>query len=147
LVAAVDARSVPCREIGGDFFDVALTSQGLAAVVADVSGKGISAALLASTLQGLIYFQLMASMPLVQVAAAVNAFLCQKRLEAKYATLPLMVCRWMRSSSKSLRSAVVLPRMTTAQFWKYDSPATAKYRVCAYRYSQTFQKMMAECQC
>jgi serine phosphatase RsbU (regulator of sigma subunit)/pSer/pThr/pTyr-binding forkhead associated (FHA) protein len=87
--AAIQGRSVPCLEIGGDFFDVAHTSRGLAVIVADVSGKGISAALLASILQGLIYSQLMANIPLVQIAAAVNLFLCQKRLEGKYATLVL----------------------------------------------------------
>jgi serine phosphatase RsbU (regulator of sigma subunit) len=87
--ASVQARSVPCKEIGGDFFDVARTAAGLAVIVADVSGKGISAALLASTLQGLIYSQLVANVPLTQIASAANVFLCQKRVEAKYATLVL----------------------------------------------------------
>jgi serine phosphatase RsbU (regulator of sigma subunit) len=87
--AIIGGRSVPCLEIGGDFFDVMHTPQGLALIVADVSGKGISAALLASTLQGLIYSQLVASVPLVQIAAAINHFLCQRRLEGKYATLVL----------------------------------------------------------
>lgn len=87
--AVIGGRSVPCLEIGGDFFDVVHTPQGLALIVADVSGKGISAALLASTLQGLIYSQLVANVPLVQIAAVVNRFLCQRRLEGKYATLVL----------------------------------------------------------
>lgn len=87
--AVIGGRSVPCLEIGGDFFDVVHTPQGLALIVADVSGKGVSAALLASTLQGLIYSQLVANVPLVQIAAGVNLFLCQKRLEGKYATLVL----------------------------------------------------------
>ncbi len=87
--ATIHARSVPCREIGGDFFDVVRTDEGLVALVADISGKGISAALLASTLQGFIASQLMANMPLTHVAAAVNAFLCHKRVESKYATLAL----------------------------------------------------------
>lgn len=71
--AVIGGRSVPCLEIGGDFFDVALTTQGLALIVADVSGKGISAALLASTLQGLIYSQLVANVPLVQIAAYLSS--------------------------------------------------------------------------
>jgi len=87
--AVIRGRSVPCLEIGGDFFDVVHTPKGLALIVADVSGKGISAALLASTLQGLIYSQLVANVPLVQIAATANHFLCQKRLEGKYATLVL----------------------------------------------------------
>ncbi|MFB3814886.1 MAG: SpoIIE family protein phosphatase [Terriglobales bacterium] len=87
--AAVRARSVPCREIGGDFVDVIRTPDALALVIADVSGKGVSAALLASTLQGMLYSQIMAGVPLVDIATAVNRFLCQKRLEAKYATAVL----------------------------------------------------------
>jgi serine phosphatase RsbU (regulator of sigma subunit) len=87
--AAVQARSVPCREIGGDFFDAVRTSEGLALIVADISGKGISASLLAATLQGLIYSQVVAGVPLPQIAAAANLFLCRKQLGAKYATLIL----------------------------------------------------------
>ena len=49
----------------GDFFDVVKTEEGLAIVLADASGKGIPAALLASTLQGMIYGQLISRVPLV----------------------------------------------------------------------------------
>ena len=58
--ARLDGRNLSCKEIGGDFFDAVNTEQGLAVVLADVSGKGVSAALLASTLQGMIYSQLTA---------------------------------------------------------------------------------------
>jgi len=63
---------------------------GLAVVIADVCGKGISAALLASILQGMIYSQLCNNLPLAEVVATVNQFLCQKNLDAKYATLVLV---------------------------------------------------------
>jgi serine phosphatase RsbU (regulator of sigma subunit) len=75
--------------VGGDFFDVVMTGQGLAVLVADVSGKGISAALLASILQGMIYSQLVANMPLEEIASTANAFLCRKVMGQKYATLLL----------------------------------------------------------
>ncbi len=65
--ATVRARSIPCKEIGGDFFDVVMTSDGLAVIVADVCGKGISAALLASILQGMIYSQLTNNVPLPEI--------------------------------------------------------------------------------
>src|ERR1017187_5552590 len=51
--ARMDGRNLQCKEIGGDFFDAVNTKEGLAVVLADVSGKGVSAALLASTLQGM----------------------------------------------------------------------------------------------
>ncbi len=88
--ARVRARSVPCREIGGDFVDVIRTEDALNLVIVDVSGKGVSAALLASTLQGMLYSQITAGVPLAEIAAAVNRFLCLKRLEAKYATAVLV---------------------------------------------------------
>ena len=89
--ARIQARNIPCRDIGGDFYDVVVTHQGLALVVADVCGKGISAALLASILQGMIYSQLQNNVPLVEAVTAVNQFLCAKDLGAKYATLVVML--------------------------------------------------------
>src|SRR6202167_1044848 len=49
--AKLRGKNLSCKEIGGDFFDAINTKEGLAVVLADVSGKGVSAALLASTLQ------------------------------------------------------------------------------------------------
>lgn len=85
--AKVRAKSVACKEIGGDFYDVFRTDDALTVIVADVCGKGISAALLASTLQGMVYSQLEAKVPLAGIATSVNDFFCQKRLEEKYATI------------------------------------------------------------
>ena len=56
-------------------------------VLADVSGKGVSAALLASTLQGMIYSQLTAGMPLIEIVTAANRFFTHKHIGEKYATL------------------------------------------------------------
>ena len=84
--ARVDARNLPCREVGGDFFDVLHDATGLAVVVADVSGKGASAAIIASTLQGMLYSQLAAGLPLTTIARGINTYLCAKDT-GKYATL------------------------------------------------------------
>src|SRR4029077_12245074 len=85
--ARLKGRNLSCKEIGGDFFDAVNTEEGLAVVLADVSGKGVSAALLASTLQGMIYSQLIAGMPLVEIVAAVHRFFTHKHIGEKYATL------------------------------------------------------------
>ena len=87
--ARLRGRNLPCKEIGGDFFDALHTKDGLAVVLADVSGKGVSAALLASTLQGMIYSHLLAGMPLLDVVAAVNRFFTDKLVGEKYATVLL----------------------------------------------------------
>jgi phosphoserine phosphatase RsbU/P len=85
--AKLYGKNVSCKEIGGDFFDAVHTEDGLAIVLADVSGKGVSAALLASTLQGMIYSQLIARMPLPDIVAAVNRFFSHKHIGEKYATV------------------------------------------------------------
>jgi len=85
--ARLKGRNLSCKEIGGDFFDAVNTDEGLAVVLADVSGKGVSAALLASTLQGMIYSQLSAGMPLIDIVVAANRFFTHKHIGEKYATL------------------------------------------------------------
>jgi sigma-B regulation protein RsbU (phosphoserine phosphatase) len=85
--ARLAGRNLSCKEIGGDFFDAVNTEDGLAIVLADVSGKGVSAALLASTLQGMIYSQLTARMPLIEIVSAVNRFFTHKHIGEKYATV------------------------------------------------------------
>jgi phosphoserine phosphatase RsbU/P len=84
--AKLRARSLPCQEIGGDFYDAVLADGNLYLVLADICGKGVSAAILASILQGMIYSQLVAHVPLAEIALAVNRFLCVKKLGEKYAT-------------------------------------------------------------
>jgi hypothetical protein len=86
--AAIDARSVPCTQVGGDFYDVVVDRDSVSVVIADVSGKGISAAILASTLQGMIYAQLLSRQPLEQIAQVVNDYICVKNV-GKYATLAM----------------------------------------------------------
>jgi len=85
--AKLRGKNLSCKEIGGDFFDAVNTKEGLAVVLADVSGKGVSAALLASTLQGMIYSHLSAGMPLLNVVSAVNRFFAEKMEGQKYATV------------------------------------------------------------
>ena len=85
--AQLRGRNLSCKEIGGDFFDAVNTPEGLAVVLCDVSGKGVSAALLASILQGMVYSHLIAGMPLAEIMAAVNRFFTHKHIGEKYATV------------------------------------------------------------
>jgi serine phosphatase RsbU (regulator of sigma subunit) len=85
--ARLAGKNLSCKEIGGDFYDAVNTEDGLAVVLADVAGKGVSAALLASTLQGMIYSQLVAHTPLTDIAASANRFLTSKHIGEKYATV------------------------------------------------------------
>jgi len=85
--ARLDGKNLPCKDIGGDFFDAVSTDEGLAVVLVDVSGKGVSAALLASTLQGMVYSQLSSGRGLVEIVTAANRFFTYKHIGEKYATL------------------------------------------------------------
>lgn len=85
--ALVRGRSVQCREVGGDFFDVHVGTEAVTAIVVDVSGKGISAALLASMIHGMFYAQITSGVSLVDAVGSVNKFLCSRVAGQKYATL------------------------------------------------------------
>jgi sigma-B regulation protein RsbU (phosphoserine phosphatase) len=87
--AEIQAKSVPCLAIGGDFYDAVALEDGICIVVADVSGKGASAAIVAATLQGIVHSQFLAGQSLVQIATVVNHFLCTRKV-GKYATMVLV---------------------------------------------------------
>jgi len=79
--------SLPCKEVGGDFFDIHAGENVLTAIIADVSGKGVSAALLASLIQGMFYAQLDLGMELPKAVGVINRYLCSRVAGQKYATL------------------------------------------------------------
>jgi serine phosphatase RsbU (regulator of sigma subunit) len=87
--AVLKARSVPCHEIGGDFFDAVALDNCVCVAIADVSGKGVPAAIVAATLQGIIHAQLLSGQGLEQIASLLNQFLCTRNV-GKYATLILL---------------------------------------------------------
>ena len=87
--ASLQAKTVPCLAIGGDFFDAVALDGCLYAAIADVSGKGVSAAIVAATLQGIIHSQFLAGQSLSRIAALLNHFLFTRNV-GKYATLVLL---------------------------------------------------------
>ena len=85
--AKVMAKTIPCAEVGGDFYDVIPVEDGFIAIVADVSGKGVPAALLASIIQGMMYSQARSHVSLVESVSIVQAFLYARVYGQKYVTL------------------------------------------------------------
>jgi serine phosphatase RsbU (regulator of sigma subunit) len=88
--ARVAAKTMQCTEVGGDFYDVIPVKDGFVSIVADVSGKGMSAALLASIIQGMMYAQITTGASLVDTVQAVNAFLCARVSGEKYVTMAVL---------------------------------------------------------
>ncbi|HWY48803.1 MAG TPA: SpoIIE family protein phosphatase [Bryobacteraceae bacterium] len=80
--------SVTSRQVGGDYFDVRhIDSDTFACAIADVSGKGVSAALLAALLQGAFLFASEGPTEIGDVMARMNRFLYERAKGEKYATL------------------------------------------------------------
>lgn len=86
----IRGRNLSCTQIGGDFFDIVYSDGVLSAIICDVSGKGISAAIMASVIQGMIRADIAARMPLAEIAADLNRFFTQRDVGGKYATACLM---------------------------------------------------------
>ncbi len=89
--AEATGRNQPCKEIGGDFFSVLTVGDSVAAAIADVSGKGVAAAVMASLLHGMVHEGLLSNVPLPEIARNANEFFCVRDLGSKYATL-VIVC-------------------------------------------------------
>jgi phosphoserine phosphatase RsbU/P len=83
----VASINIPCRTVGGDYFDYMLFDDGRTGIViGDVSGKGIPAALLMSTLQGIFYAQAFSSQGTAATVTKVNRYLVARSLENSYLT-------------------------------------------------------------
>jgi serine phosphatase RsbU (regulator of sigma subunit) len=79
--------SIASRQVGGDYFDVReISPEFFACVIVDVSGKGVSAALLAALLQGAFVFVSEAAVQIDDAMARVNRFLYERARGEKYAT-------------------------------------------------------------
>jgi serine phosphatase RsbU (regulator of sigma subunit) len=82
------AASVPCRSIGGDFFDYLDEPGGrFGFTLGDVAGKGPPAALMSALMQGMVTSQAQyAEGPAVAVTN-INKALCRRGLESRFVTL------------------------------------------------------------
>jgi phosphoserine phosphatase RsbU/P len=80
-------QSVPCRSIGGDFFDyVDLPDGAFGFAVGDVAGKGAPAALLTAVLQGVFASQASSGSSPSETLSKVNIALIRRAIESRFAT-------------------------------------------------------------
>jgi sigma-B regulation protein RsbU (phosphoserine phosphatase) len=84
---AVTGMNSPCLAVGGDYFDVfPITDDRTAFLIADVSGKGLGAALLTSILQGALTGMTIGADPAL-IFQLINRFLCEHAEVGRYATM------------------------------------------------------------
>jgi len=78
----------PCREVGGDWYDyIALSGGRLAVVLADVSGKGMGAALLMSSTRSVLRLNAARELAPSEVLFELNKFLVEDFPASKFVTL------------------------------------------------------------
>ena len=85
---AVAGSTLSCHSVGGDCFDVIGLGGGRHGFfVGDISGKGVTAALLATLLQGVFFTTAAMDISLPGVFSRVNQYLCERSGEDRYATV------------------------------------------------------------
>ena len=88
----IHAFNNPTRYVGGDFYDFLQLSSGeWVGVLADVSGKGMSAALLSSMVLGALSMEFRSRTQPQEVLNRVNQLLCEKSLPFQFVTLFLFL--------------------------------------------------------
>ena len=89
---SIHAYNSPTRYVGGDFYDFQQLSSGeWVGVLADVSGKGMSAALLSSMVLGALSMEFHSLAQPQEVLNRVNQLLCERSLPFQYVTLFLFL--------------------------------------------------------
>jgi serine phosphatase RsbU (regulator of sigma subunit) len=84
----IQAFCQPTHYVGGDFYDFhQLSSDGWMGVLADVSGKGVPAALLSSLVLGALCSEFRSGTEPREVMRRVNQLLCDKSMPAQFVTL------------------------------------------------------------
>lgn len=80
--------SEACFQVGGDYYDVMELSDSLwGAVLVDVSGKGVAAAILTSLLQGAFFATSGNQTQLSEIMCRVNRYVCERSQTRNYATV------------------------------------------------------------
>jgi serine phosphatase RsbU (regulator of sigma subunit) len=90
--AEIGGLSIPAREVGGDFFNYFALSDGrLALLVGDVSGKGVSAALLMANVQATLRARLPLETDLARLADGLDRDVDENTPQSVYLTLFLAI--------------------------------------------------------
>lgn len=84
------AASLPCRSIGGDFFDyLDFDGRAFGFTLGDVAGKGPPAALLSALMQGMFAAQVHGMDSPSAFVTVANQVLCRRGIESRFVTLML----------------------------------------------------------
>ncbi len=83
----ISGVNVPCYEVGGDYYDfVPIDPDRMGVVIADVSGKGISASLHMASLRAALLGEVRPDYDLSRLAARLNDFVCRSSGPTSFVT-------------------------------------------------------------
>lgn len=83
----IAAATVPSKRVGGDFYDaIRLGNQKVLLIIADVSGKGVPAAMLVSTMQAWLHAFVETRMDVLQIVERLNKVIHEDSTIDKYIT-------------------------------------------------------------
>ncbi len=83
----IAGSNIPCYQVGGDYFDfIAIDPSRLGIVVADVSGKGMSASLLMASLRAAFHSELRPEYKLEEMVAKLNNFVHRSSASNRFIT-------------------------------------------------------------
>lgn len=83
----VAGLSIPAREVGGDYYDFILSGDGgFGVAIADVSGKGVPAALLMSSLRASLRAQAADRIDPAETTTRLNGFICESTKTENFIT-------------------------------------------------------------
>jgi phosphoserine phosphatase RsbU/P len=120
----------PAYEVGGDYYDfVPLPGDRLAVALADVSGKGISAALMMAKFSGDTRYCILTENAPAPAADTLNQLLCDANLDERFITLSLSVLDLAshRLSHCSAGHLPILVRRADGRIEDYGGPDTAGF--------------------
>jgi phosphoserine phosphatase RsbU/P len=81
-------KAVPAADVGGDYFDfIPLTEHRCVLIIADISGKGIPAALLMASMRAALRIQIENGLGLPEVVAMINRILVRDTPPERFVTL------------------------------------------------------------
>lgn len=83
--------SRPTRYVGGDFYDFIKVKENLVGILADVSGKGVSASLLSSSLQGALHMLFHVGEEPQTILTNLNKFVFERSESNRFVTLFLFI--------------------------------------------------------
>lgn len=91
--------NLPCHQIGGDYYDfISIDSERMGIVIADVSGKGVSASLLMASLRAALHSEISPEYKLEKMASKLNNFV--HRSSASNSFITFFFCELNKESGE-----------------------------------------------